>query len=109
MGNIEDTDDYIPDIEEEQEDEDSDELNEVYAKRKRPQPCQRQKWLAEEEEELKDLFQRDCAINKLPGQKRIEEMMKKSLENKGSIHQRKRDTIKKKLSNMMIKRGKSQN
>ena len=58
----------------------------------------------EEVDELLELFNKDFETNTLPGQKRIEKIMKKSQNNNGKIFKRKRDNIKKKLSNMMIKR-----
>ena len=50
-----------------------------------------------------ELFKEDFESLKLPGQKRIEQVMKLSHTNNVEIHKRKRDTIKEKISNMMIK------
>ncbi|XP_060563321.1 uncharacterized protein LOC132722776 isoform X3 [Ruditapes philippinarum] len=99
------SEEYIPDImdeDEEEEDDDYEEINKP-SKRKPKKPCNRQKWSLMEENELKELFKEEFKCLKLPGQKRIEKMMKVSLSKNGEIHKRKRDTIKKKLSNMMIK------
>jgi len=52
------------------------------------------------------LFEEDFRTNTLPGQKRIEKVINKSKDDGGVIWKRKRDTIKKKLSNKMIKRRK---
>ena len=52
------------------------------------------------------MFEEDFRTNTLPGQKRIEKVIKKSKDDGGVIWKRKRDTIKKKLSNKMIKRRK---
>ena len=95
---------YIPDMtHEEEEEEDEIMVTEKRRRKKAALPHQRKKWSLEEEQELKELFKEDFESLKLPGQKRIERMMKVGCGNKGLIYQRKRDTIKKKLSNMMIK------
>jgi len=79
--------------------------DEPVRKKKKPgNMATRQKWSSEEVDELRELFEEDFRTNTLPGQKRIEAKMKKSKEGSGVIYQRKRDNIKKKLSNMMIKR-----
>lgn len=88
-------------------DDDDDIEEEIRDEKRRPhkpkKPSQRQKWTRDEEEELKDLFKEHFKTLQLPGQKIIEKMKKVSFSNNGEIHKRKRDTIKKKLSNMMIK------
>jgi len=88
--------------------EESTDEEELYCrpKRKKPQNSTRQKWSNEEEAELHKLFEEDFRTNNLPGQKRIEKVIKKSKDDGGVIWKRKRDTIKKKLSNKMIKRRK---
>ena len=88
--------------------EESTDEEELYCrpKRKKPQNSTRQKWSNEEEAELHKLFEEDFRTNTLPGQKRIEKVIKKSKDDGGVIWKRKGDTIKKKLSNMMIKRRK---
>lgn len=95
--------DFIPDITE--IDEEEEEYEPIPKKRRMQahQPSVRQKWTSEEEQELKSLFKQNFKDDKLPGQKLIESMMRKSKLQKGQIHLRKRDNIKKKLSNMMIK------
>ena len=99
--------DYIPDEDYHFADEDEDETDEYVVptkKRKTPVLASRQRWSMEEVNELLELFNKDFETNTLPGQKRIEKIMKKSQNNNGKIFKRKRDNIKKKLSNMMIKR-----
>lgn len=100
-----DDEDYIPDLneyrlEEEEEDEDMD-IRENKPKKKKPAST-RQQWSKEEVEELNNLFKVNIEKLKLPGQQLIEAKMRVSLKNDGVIHKRKRDTIKKKLSNMLI-------
>ena len=101
---MDDSEDEVPELNQE-ESADEDELN-YRPKRKKPQNSTRQKWSTEEVAELHNLFEEDFRTNSLPGQKRIEKAIKKSKDNRGVIWKRKRDTIKKKLSNMMIKRRK---
>lgn len=99
-------DEFIPDISDEMECEEEGEEEEV-DRRKPEKPAKlstRQKWSDDEVAELLHLFSDDFQTNKLPGQKRIERVIKISKSNSGVIWKRKRDTIKKKLSNMMIKR-----
>lgn len=93
---------YIPDMTDSNGEEDEDEV-EIQKPKKRVKLSNRQRWSFNEVEELKTLFQNDFETLKLPGQYRIEQIMKQSCANHGEIHKRKRDTIKKKLSNMMLK------
>lgn len=104
-------DEYIPDLDEMQQSEEDDYCNEDYSKKKRKKAassCTRQMWTQEEKDELEILFSKELKTNKLPGQKRIEQLMFKSKCQKGVIHLRKRDTIKKKLCNMMTKKRSQQ-
>lgn len=101
MADIAESEDEVPELQEGSSDEESVECR---PKRKKPQKNNRQKWTDEEVTELNGLFSEEFQTNTLPGQKRIEKIMKKSEANSGIIWKRKRDTIKKKLSNMMIKR-----
>ena len=99
--------DYIPDLNDDMEEDPPEEAEDFPAetrKRKKPVPSARKKWSEKEVEELMDLFKEDFETNTLPGQRRIEKMMRQSMSNRGVIYKRKRDTIKKKLSNMMIRR-----
>ena len=100
--------DYIPTEDYRHDDEDEEEIDEYMVttkKRKKPaNTASRQRWSMEEVDELLELFKKDFETNTLPGQQRIEKIMQKSKINNGKIYKRKRDNIKKKLSNMMIKR-----
>lgn len=99
--------DYIPDEDYHPSDEEEDETDEYVVptkKRKKPILATRQKWSMEEVDELLDLFKKDFETNTLPRSQRIEKIMRESQNNDGKIFKRKRDNIKKKLSNMMIKR-----
>jgi len=102
---METTDDYVPEqINNDDSEGEDEEFMRATRKRKKPAKTLRQKWSEEEVSELMELFAAEFETNTLPGQKQIETVMRKSLQNQGVIHKRKRDTIKKKLSNMMISR-----
>ena len=93
--------DYIPDL---MEKEDSDSEEEGRKKRKIKKPSARQKWTQDEENELRELFKEEFERTlACPGQKRIQKKMGLSQKNNGFIFKRKRDNIKKKLSNMLMK------
>lgn len=67
----------------------------------------RQKWSEDEEKELKELFVTNITKMKCPNTADIKKAMKISKENKGLIHLRKLENIKKKMSNMIIKMRRS--
>ena len=101
--------DYIPDLDEYHFEDETDEDMDIQENKppKKKKPASRQKWSEEEVKELHDLFKVKIKELKLPGQKEIEAKMRMSLSKGGVIHKRKRDTIKKKLSNMLINIKKS--
>lgn len=93
--------DYIPDL---MEKEDSDSEEDIRKKRKTKKPYVRQKWTQDEENELRELFKEEFERTlACPGQKRIQKKMGLSQKNNGLIFKRKRDNIKKKISNMLMK------
>lgn len=98
---------YVPEIPEyqsEDDDEDQETWEEKPKKRTTKQPVRRQKWTSEEVKEIQELFKKEFESDKCPSQKCVENAIKISQSNAGHIYKRNRDTIKKKVSNMMVKR-----
>ncbi|CAG2222876.1 unnamed protein product [Mytilus edulis] len=72
-------------------------------KKSRKDKVQRQKWSEDDVQELEDLFSVNLKKLKCPKQAEIEKKISISKKNGGLIHKRKRDNIKKKVSNMIQK------
>ena len=72
-------------------------------KRVAPKTNTRQKWTAEEEEELKTLFKSSLKAKKLPKPNDIVVQMKCSEKTNGVVYKRTKETIKKKLWNLIRK------
>ncbi|XP_033725242.1 uncharacterized protein LOC117315207 [Pecten maximus] len=105
-----DSDEYVPEVFQSDEEDDDDDCGAEFSERKRKTrkpSVLRQKWSPEEEKELETLFKTDFERDKCPSQKRVETVIKISKSSNGVIYKRNRDTIKKKVSNMMVKKRRS--
>lgn len=71
-------------------------------KTKKKADIPRQKWSEEEVAEIRKLFKASFEHDKTPRQAEVEKQMKISAANKGLIHKRPRDNIKKKVSTMLM-------
>ncbi|XP_062574168.1 uncharacterized protein LOC134236011 [Saccostrea cucullata] len=94
----------IPDLNCFSEDED-DSDSEIQSKEALRTSCSlRRKWSKEEEKELRSLFSECFAEYRCPKRREVETQMKMSERKNGLIHKRPRDNIKKKISQMLVKK-----
>jgi hypothetical protein len=69
----------------------------------------RQRWTIEEEKEIRLMFANFFKTGECPGQRDCEKAMRISKRNNGTIWNKKRDNIKKKVNNMILKEKRFRN